>query len=867
MLRKLLTAVGGAVARRPGTVLAGIVLLTAGALPFAIRTVNPANIEKDLLQVLTAGFPRAEAYKRLATDFGVTDRHFVLVEMDDPADLPAAKRFADRLAEGLGAEEKLVVSARSRMELAGFLRENAHLFLDEEIAAKLAARTTDEALLAAMKRNRELIRVSSEMKERVLLDPLGLVEVLREVARGRAGGESAPVDLEGYVLSPDGKTLMVSAQPTVPAAQGETGGFTDRLLAATDRAISSARAECFADDPRTGSRIRTRVGGSYAALKEGGQLIIAGVLKSALTSFVGVLLLFSLVYRRPSAFFFIGLPLTVPVIWTLGLVPLGLPEYGGRLSAVGGTFAAVLLGLGIDYAVHLYNRFVAERAGGATPGESAERSILDTGEAIICGALTTVIAFAGMTFTSFRGFREFGRLAGLGVLLTAIVLLVGLPAALAILARLRGSRAAPQPFSFGLAAAARLVRRRPGTLLAVWLLGFAVAVAAMFPIFSPQWGVYFELDLGKLGPPKHMEEVGQVNRDAAEAFNLDYREISVVVRGRDCAEVMERTAEMCGRARKCDLIRSVRGVLDLLPAPSAQRRSMELVEELKFDELPARLDKAAVKVGFSPGVFRRCAFSKFAGGMAARAAGGKVLDPAELACSGAPELSGVRELLGYVFLRPSGDVKVFRTHTRLSVKSDRGRKGLKSHHYRQLGEEIGVDRENVTMTSYMLVVYELKDSVKKDLAIAISAVSAAVLVTLLLTLRRPVYVLTAISPVLIGGALMMLVMKLTGLYLNYISMLVFPVLIGIGVDNAVHLVIRFRQENLDAGAAVMETGRALVVCSLTTILGFMSLLTCPHWGLRSLGITVGIGMTFVMTCSVLFVPAVLELVARRAKRK
>jgi hypothetical protein len=92
------------------------------------------------------------------------------------------------------------------------------------------------------------------------------------------------------------------------------------------------------------------------------------------------------------------------------------------------------------------------------------------------------------------------------------------------------------------------------------------------------------------------------------------------------------------------------------------------------------------------------------------------------------------------------------------------------------------------------------------------------------------------------------------------------VLIGIGVDNAVHMIIRARQDNLDVTGAVTGTGRAMVLCSLTTILGFLSLCTCPHWGIRSLGIVVAIAMTGAMLTSVFFVPAVLELLRRRQAR-
>ncbi len=872
-LQFLLSLMGRVSGRRPGLVLAVFLVLTAVAIPFATRTVHPDNVEKDLLKVLTGGLPRAEAYKRIARDFGVIDRHFVLLELQDPKDLPAAKGLADAIAERMRAEAQMVRSAHSRLPLREFLLKHAHLYLDDRAGKLLAARLTDEAIGKSMKYNRELLRVSPEMKQRVLLDPLGLFEVLREVALQREGGESSPVDSEGYMVSPDGRMLLVSISPSRPAAQGEEAGFTTRLLKLTEEAIAEARTERFNGEPALSARIKTEVGGSYAQLHEGGRLIVSGIIWSALTSFVGVLLLFALAYRRPAALVFIGLPLAIAVLWTLALVPVGLPEYGGRLSAVGGAFAAVLLGLGIDYAVHIYNRFAAERAAGSTPEEAAERSVITTGEGIFYGALTTIIAFLGMTVSNFRVFREFGRLAALGVFLTVLLLLMGLPAALTLLARLRGSKQrTPKPFSFGLGTAATAIRRRPGWLLIAGVLLLGVSVAAMFPRpGNPQWGVWFELDLGKLGPPHHMEKVGEINRRVARAFNIDYREVSVIVRGKSSEEALERTAELYRRARSCDLVKSVRGILDLVPPQAAQRESIKVVKDLNLEGLPARLDRAGVAAGFRPGAFLKCRFSEVVRSMGQRAREEGRLDPAELKLMADrnPTLAAVRELAGYVYRPPSGNETMYRTHTLLSVirgYSGEDGKGLKSRDYARMARELGVDGSRASMTGYVLVVYELKDSIKDDLLTMLLLVAGSVLVMLFVALRNPLYVLQAISPVLIGGSCMLFAMKLTGLTLNYVNMLAIPVLIGIGVDNAVHLIIRYRQEGRDACAAVTETGRALVLCSLTTILGFMSLLACPHWALKSLGIVVSIGMAFVLLASIFFVPAGLEMLSERRRR-
>jgi hypothetical protein len=601
--------------------------------------------------------------------------------------------------------------------------------------------------------------------------------------------------------------------------------------------------------------------------------MIRGLICSVASSLVVILLMFAFVYRRPSSLLFVGLPLLAPVVWTLAVAPVLL---GGRLSMLGLAFAAVLLGLGIDFAVHLYNRYVAERAAGRAPAEAAAASVERTGEGIVIGALTTVAAFAGMTLTKFRGFTEFGVMAGVGVFLTMAALVLAVPSALTLLARVREpNRVAPRPCSLGLESVARAVRARPGAIVAVGLLVLAAGIGAMFT--DPEHpGIRFESDFAAIGPPEQVDTSGALNRRISRDFGLAEREISVIVRGASAAEVLERTRQLRERARalaRDGALGPMRSILDLVPAPGEQGRSLELAGGLALDGFAARLDRAAVAAGFRSG-----AFARFAGEvekLAGRIRAGRRLDVehlpdpmvAELAglFFRAPGEKGVRNLLPE---RPFGcsAQKVpdtfFSTHSRIALPARR----YGSRDYQALAASLGIDGQAVTMTSHILVAYELRDSVRGDLLLVTGVVAAVVLVMLWASLRSLILVALAMSPVLIGGAGMLLVMKAFGLDFNYINVLAFPILVGIGVDNAVHLIIRARQDG-ELRPAITDTGRALVLCSLTTIWGFFSLyqplLSPPHWGMRSLGLIVAVGMSFALLVSLGFVPAALELLSRR----
>jgi len=596
------------------------------------------------------------------------------------------------------------------------------------------------------------------------------------------------------------------------------------------------------------------IGGAYAAIVQHSALMFRGIICSVASSLVVILLIFAFVYRRPSSLLFVGLPLLAPVVWTLAVVPVLL---GGRLSMLGLAFAAVLLGLGIDFAVHLYNRYVAERAAGRSPAEAAAASVERTGEGIVIGALTTVAAFAGMTLTKFRGFTEFGIMAGVGVFLTMAALVLAVPSALTLLARVREpNRVAPRPCSLGLESVARAVRARPGAIVAVGLLVLAAGIGTMFT--DPKHpGIRFESDFAAIGPPERVDTSGALNRRISRDFGLAEQEISVIVRGASAAEVLERTRQLRESARalaRDGALGPMRSILDLVPAPGEQGRSLELAGGLPLDGFAARLDRAAVAAGFRSG-----AFARFAGEvekLAGRIRAGRRLDVEHL-----PDPM-VAELAGLLFRAPGPGGSEYRTHSRIALPARR----YGSRDYQALAARLGLDGQAATMTSHILVAYELRDSVRGDLLLDTGVVTAVVLVMLWASLRSLILVALAMSPVLIGGAGMLLVMKAFGLGFNYINVLAFPILVGIGVDNAVHLIIRARQDG-ELRPAITDTGRALVLCSLTTIWGFFSLyqplLSPPHWGMRSLGLIVAVGMSFALLVSLGFVPAALELLSRR----
>jgi len=144
--------------------------------------------------------------------------------------------------------------------------------------------------------------------------------------------------------------------------------------------------------------------------------------------------------------------------------------------------------------------------------------------------------------------------------------------------------------------------------------------------------------------------------------------------------------------------------------------------------------------------------------------------------------------------------------------------------------------------------------------------SLAVLLLVLLDFRHPVWALLAVAPTFLGGATLLAAMKVLGLAFNPLNVLALTVVLGIGVDDGVHLVHRFLAEGGDVAATLRGTGRSVVLTSLTSLAAFGCLAFTAHRGLSSFAIVLSLGVTLALLHSVLVLPVLLRAARRRVSQ-
>jgi len=130
--------------------------------------------------------------------------------------------------------------------------------------------------------------------------------------------------------------------------------------------------------------------------------------------------------------------------------------------------------------------------------------------------------------------------------------------------------------------------------------------------------------------------------------------------------------------------------------------------------------------------------------------------------------------------------------------------------------------------------------------------------------RKPWYALIAMIPLALGAFWMVGLMNLSGLLLNFMTLMGLPLIIGIGIDDGVHIIHRWQHEGDGKIMTVFSsTGKAILLTSLTTMLAFGSMIfsVFPAWAWFGGSLFIGVGACFLTT--VIILPGILGAIERK----
>ncbi len=825
--------------RRPRTVFAG----TFAALLLGLAAAAQLKFDPDVLHLLPKRDEAVNVYKETLERFGTVDYFVVGVRIPEGAPLDPYESFADLLVEKMEASG-LFATIESRLgEPEELLREflpQSLLFLDEGGRQQLALRLTDEAI----RRRAEELRRQLETPQAVALrdflklDPLGLSAVFFD----RLGGRRGPLAVDwtsGRYLSRDHRLLLVLGKPIKSAQDLE---FNRDLVANMERDAELARLKW----PELTEGVELDLpellwGGRYVITLDDTALIWRDVWVNAATSLAGVLILFWLAYRRASLLLLVFSPLLVGLSITFGFASLAV----GVLASTTAGVAALLVGLGDDFVIVLYGRYVTERWRGASVEGSLRAMGGATARGVILGAVTTTATFYSFLITDFTGLYQMGLIVGTGILFCLLAVLLLVPAMIGWSEerhRKRESEPRLHIFAFGIERVTQLAIRFPRATLAIAAVISVGAAAA-----APRLG--FDDSVEALRPSGNRGIVAQqeVNRHFGSGFD----HMSLVLEGATLEETLalvDRAAVAAARLVAEGQLGGYDAVTSVLPSPDAQR---EVLAWLERERASGAMDPARVRATFARAAEAEgLRVEPFEGGLElltrALTPAGPVTREAVLASS-----QGATLLDRYLRELPAGwtsVVKLYNVPGR--PKREVPQAAL------DLAESLG---EGARLTGINVLSRSLRGQVRADAFV--SAAIGLVLVTLLLWLdfRSVRSALLALWPLLLGVLWMVGAMALLDLHFNFMNLFVITMILGIGVDYGIHVIHRYQEEREtpggDVAEAVQETARGVMLAALTTMVGFGSLATSHYPGLVSMGLVSLLGTFATALVAVTVVPA------------
>lgn len=784
-----------------------------------------------------------QQFEETVTTFEMVDR-VVLVLQFEPENLEQAQIFAEIFVEETLDDprfEAYLVWLKAnlfddavRTDWYEYLRYITRLLTPTQLA-DLLNRLGAEGIEAQIAENRRELETGLAAKLLIEKDPLNLLE-FAGTYRNEITGNYQLRFTDGFLVSKQQDMLLVMGKPTQSPEDVDFSKEMDAFLAEKIDLAKSVFAEEEGVDPE--ELFEVGITGPHPISAHENRIIQDDIVDMFLSSFAMVLLLFVIAYGRPFALLYVGIPLLSAEVWTMGIGYLLF----GRLNLLTAAFSAVIVGLGIDYAIHIFSRYLDERQHGHNALDAMRTALSQTGMGTLVGGVTTALAFTAMTVSNFSGLREFGIIAAVGILLCLLHMFIMLPCMLFLRERFRASKeVAPPQRDFHVDTLVRtcLNFRKPAlvlfTILTAWMLWEAAALRFTTDIRS----VRARSNPGLVLQNQVTQKVGGSLRSLTFVLSAPSEEVLYQRHDQLLPVLDEMVAE--GDVVRYD------SLLEVLQKPAKQLENMALIEQ-------SGITATGLKEDFEAALQRNdTRYTKDYQNYIQHLAEGLDLE----------KPTTLRELveLESNFIRPflDWDDGIYR-----AVIHVYPRMGLwQKDNTRTLVSEIlasfdDLDEDALYVTGIQTISEELKRLVKESFEVASLLSVILVFAILYFHFRRWSLVFLTLVPLLCAVIWMLGTMHLLGIDITFINFVATPIIIGIGIDDGVHIVEKYLhrgKEELDS--LIARCGKAVTLTSITTILGFSSLFLADYAGFQSLGLCSILGVFYCWLGSVVLLPILL----------
>lgn len=652
-------------------------------------------------------------------------------------------------------------------------------------------------------------------------------------------------------------------------------------LYAADQSINSLHAAAKELGIIDGGPVSMRVTGEVALSYEEMSSSLSGMEYAAVLSMILVAIVLFVGMRTGRLVLAILLCLLLGLLLTAAFATWAV----GHLNVISIAFAVLYIGLGVDFAIHFLMRHREILESGLPPAKAMYEAGGEAGDALAACAITTSIGFYAFIPTAYKGVAELGLISGTGMLISLLVTLTLGPALQRYLPT-RPAVISARETALGKVLAFGLTRRRE--VYAITLGGLIAAVFALPKI---------EFDYNLLNMQNPRGQAVQAFRQLLADPDYSPWQAVALAQGRD------ETSDLAQMLSKLPEVSKVITIQSFVPQDQEQK--LPLIEEMAITMGPIAFSEKTREAGEQKSGEQLEALQVLT------AALDRFLSahPAHPSSQIVQQLRSVLgDLLGYLDRAGSGErarllsavegdllvtlptaLEGLRTATEAvsfgekdlpASLSERwhspisGDYRIASYPAEDLNDNRalrrfvrGVQKVAPQATGAPMITLEAGEAVVEAFIQAFSLAMVGVVAVLLVLLRRISSVLLVLVPLLLASAFTGAFTVLLGIPFNFANIIALPLLLGIGIDSALHMVHRSRAGGTTIREDLIHTSttRAIFYSALTTLVGFASLISSSHQGTASMGILLTVGLTFTLLCTLVVLPALMHFSIRETK--
>jgi predicted RND superfamily exporter protein len=818
---------------------AGIVML--GGIIFAIIGLSLARqlrIDSDFSKLIPESYPSVQALEKLKEQVGTINEVAVILESNS---FETNKEFAERLIpRALNLKNRtdgeLYFNRVEYRKEISFLENNALYFATEEELQTLEEFLDDKIEEARLEANPFYFDLDFDEDDSESSTD-SLAQVLEDTYNDLIGEE--------YPISTDSLTMALKFFPAgsqtdiqyIDELYSDLQSLADSLIVATgynDIKITLA-----------GRLIRTLIEleSIYSDVQNS---FTAGVIMLLLmvTAYFfyknymartggewSYEIFLSEIMRIPLTALIMSLPLAFSLCWTFGVTWLLFDT----LNIMTSTLFLLLFGMGIDFGIHFYARYIEERGEGHAVLDAIDTTFMTTGQAITAVGVTTSAAFFILMLADFKGFSEFGFIAGLGILFAIIAMIFMMTALLILLERYGILKTAPDSVQKKHQQSVIASSQNSGkTFLAVAVLLISGGLTFLSVWYSGR--ISFEYDFGNLEP--RYETYSALQAEARKVYSdRQTRNAAYVIADTpdDAVKIRAVLSERIDTDTLSPTIRSVETLQDRYPFTEAEEQQ----KLRRITGIRQQLDDSFIRTDTSDQLemLRKAASTE---------------TPVQF--------SQVPDFLLDPFTANDGTVgNLVIIYPSVGLAD-----GRNSMDFADDLSEIRIPNGKVyTAASTSIVASDMLRLMLDEAPVMVALTLTFIIFIKLVIFQSFKWMGLALLPLVISFLWLFGLMEIAAWKINFYNIVVLPTILGIGDDSGIHMIHRYIEEGKGSiYKVVRSTGEHITVSALTTMLGFAGLLFSSHPGMRSIGELAIAGIGLMLFNSLVLLPALLYFFER-----